>query len=333
VINQDEQGSEYPWGQWINRGGDIEPRQDTGKFFFNDQSLNALGAVPDGAEVSTAHFSSGKAEDGVIVDALTVAPVISRMRYFTGMGADRVYYPQYIKGSRGNINLLCYVQTEQGLKGPVVLTASGTVSKDLYLALKAHRHRVKESTNGAAPAPLFLITLETGTPEKRGQKGAESLVTPLVFEEDFDPDRDYIGDDLADAIEERWEEFKEWRAEWGKQQADEDDDEVDEPEAPRQTQRQQPPAQQQRKPAQPQRPARPSSTDGNPLGAARERWSSAWNALKQAGVAAPMLNPSYKTAAQVNRAAEIMESIKDSIRDGDTPAQIREALDDLLSSV
>lgn len=334
-ILEDESGQAYPFGQWINHGSDLEPRRESGGgLFFSDKSVDELGALPVGAESSRMHFSSGKSEDGVIVDSITVAPIISRMRYFSGTGRDKVYFPDYADGRRGNINLLCYIETEAGLRGPAVITLSGTTSKDLYKALKAHRARVSEATRGAAPASFFAITLSSGTPEKRGST-QKSLVTPLEFSEDFDVDRDYIGDDLADAIEEQWERFKGWQAEWGKQ-VEEDDEET--PEEPRPQPQRQPERRETARPQSrtaPQRPAAPrnGNTDGNPLGAARERWSAAWNALKGIGVTAPMLNPAYKTAAQVIKAAEIMESIKDSSRDGDTPAQIREALDGLLKSV
>jgi len=316
-VAQDEPGLAYPFVQWINNGKDVDPRQATGGWFMPEESLNLFDAMPVGAEAAEMNFSTGDTSIGVFAQALTIAPLQSRFAWARTENDREVLSRSYVEGARGKLQVLGYVLTERGYKGPIFITVKGTVSGDVIEALKAHRERVRLATKGA-PSPYFGMVLQAGEPVRRGKKGQQSLVTPITLDEDFDPDAAYVGDMIADEIEARWDEFKEWQGKWAdglSGAADSEPDfgpEADENSAP--VTRSTGPA---RKPTTP-----PVDAE---IGAARERWADAWNALKKAGITTAFLNPDFK-APQINEVADAMEAALTQLQNGVHPESVGSVL-------
>jgi len=213
-VAQDEPGLEYPFLQWVNRGGDLDPRRQDGGFFMTEDNVNMLDALPVGAQATRMNFSTGNSEGGVFMESIVIAPLTSRFSWVVWEGGKHSYSNTYTAGARGKLNVLCYIKTNNGMKGPISITLTGTVTQDMGTAMSAHRQRVRRATKGQAPSPLFVMTLEPGDQVQRGKSGKQSRVTPIVMVEDFDADDSYVGDPLADEIEKRWQEFKTWKEKW-----------------------------------------------------------------------------------------------------------------------
>lgn len=317
-VAQDEPGLEYPFIQWVNRGGDLDPRRKVGGWFMPEESVNLLDAMPTGAEAAALNFSNSDQAAGVFIPALTVAPLLTRFTWVTKVNGRPVYSATYSERARGKLNLLAYVQTEDGLRGPVFITLTGTISKDLGEAFNAHRQRVRLATKGAAPAPLFTMTLTAGAPVMRGQGNEQSQVTPIVLVNDFDVDAAYVGDEQADEIEARWDEFKAWTAKW-KDAAPLPDNAPEEPEDPDPATAPSPAAAT-TKPA-----ALPSAKVLGDLAQARDRWSAAWNGLKKLGITTAFMNPAHN-AAQLHQAAEAMQTALADLHAGADAESVKSAL-------
>jgi hypothetical protein len=148
---------------------------------------------------------SGGSEAVYYTPTLRVAVLATRFEWrVNGMTVQ-----SYEEGARGKLRALCLVQ---GTKGPfqAVLTLSGLATRDFLAALREHRRRVRKATRAAgqaAPASIFFMGLEAGTPVRLPQGGVR---TPMVLSGDFDPERDYIGDQAFSQID--WEKVKAWEA-------------------------------------------------------------------------------------------------------------------------
>ncbi len=208
-ILQEEMVSEYPFIQYVNDGGSLEPRETTGGFAMSAEQAELLKATPNGAVEHTLIFSTGESESVFFTDWLRFVPLATRFAWVK----DGNRLGGFVDGARGKLQALGYVETESGYVGPVMLTVKGMASKDLAQALREHRQAVRKATQGKAPSSFFAVLLHAGEPAMRGTK-QKSRATPIVRSNEFDPDVDYIGDELADLIEAEWELYKQWAAAW-----------------------------------------------------------------------------------------------------------------------
>jgi hypothetical protein len=160
--------------------------------------------TPLGAFRATANFSGGS-EEVYYTPSLRVAVLATRFEW----RVNGVAVQSYEEGARGKLRALCLVQ---GTKAPfqAVLTLSGLATRDFLAALREHRRRVWKGTRAAghpAPASIFFMELGAGQPVRLPQGG---IRTPIALLGDFDPERDYIGDETFSRID--WEKVKAWGA-------------------------------------------------------------------------------------------------------------------------
>jgi len=285
-VRDAEPRPEYPWIQWVNRGADLDPRRKQGGFFLTSENLAVLGdpEIP-GAEASSLVFSNQDTATGIYMPRLEIAVLADRFGWRVREGNRTYISPTYESGARGKLQVLCLLKTEDGSTGPLVITLTGTVSKDMRTAITAHRQVVQTATGGQGATAWFWLPLAAGKPELRGTEGASSTVTPIIYDKPavFDPDSFYVGDELADWMEDNFDEIERWRTAW-----------------------------EQRPQPQPQ-PEPPMDAGEVPppeviddLAAARSAWSNAWNELKRAGITAPLLDSSWD-AKQIMTAVQILQ--------------------------
>jgi hypothetical protein len=208
-ILQEEPVSEYPFIQYVNDGDSLEPREASGGFAMATDQVEMLGAAPNGAALHALHFRNGETNDVYFTPWLRFVPLVTRFAWIK----DGNRLDSFVPGARGKLQALGYVETEQGFAGPVLLTSKGMASKDLSEALREHRQAVRKATQGKAPSVFFALLLHAGESTLRGSK-QKSRATPILRSDDFDPDRDYVGDALADSIEAEWETYKRWAMAW-----------------------------------------------------------------------------------------------------------------------
>lgn len=214
-ILQEEMVSEYPFIQYVNDGGSLEPRKPTGGFAMAADQVDLLGHVPLGADPHTLIFSNGATNAVFFSDRLRFVPLATRFTWVK----DGNRLTGFVEGARGKLQALGYVEAtaatgaENGFVGPVLLTTKGMASKDLSQAIRAHRQAVRQATRGKAPSAFFAVLLHAGEPTLRGTR-QKSRATPILRSDDFNPDRDYVGDTLADLIERQWASYKQWASAW-----------------------------------------------------------------------------------------------------------------------
>jgi hypothetical protein len=319
-VRDAEPGAEYPWIQWVNRGSDLDPRRDRGGFFISSENAALLGD-PDIAEAEACrlNFSNNDFATGLFLPRITVALIVDRFAWRVRNPATDRYElsSEYQAGARGKRQALALLRTaEGGFVGPLMITLTGTVSIDLNEATKAHRQTVRRATAGEGATGWFWADLAAGNPERRGQSGASSLVTPIVYgTENFDPDAAYIGDAAADFLEEMWPDFETWAHAWenagvGVAQEDEDDDNA--------------PAAGSYTPPTNERPT--PGTDTGSLKEARDEWSTLWNALKREGVTAPPFLNNGWNSTQINECRTIFEDGIAMLAAGVAPADVQKHL-------
>lgn len=199
----------YPFIQFVHDGASLEPRRKTGGFAMPTDQAQIAGGAPAGAEYSALHFKSGESTEIFFSDRLTVVPLVYRFAWIK----DGIRIQEYTEGARGKLQLLAFVQAEEGWIGPVMITTTGLASKDLMAALKEHRSRVRRATAGKAPCSVFAMTITAGQSKMEGKR-QQSRVTPIVLADEFDPDRAYVGDDMAGRIEREWGEYERWARAW-----------------------------------------------------------------------------------------------------------------------
>ncbi len=226
-ILQEEMVCEYPFIQYVNDGSTLDPREATGGFAMSAEQAELLKATPHGAVAHTLIFSTGESESVFFTDWLRFAPLATRFAWVK----DGNRLGGFVDGARGKLQALGYVETENGYAGPVMLTVKGMASKDLAQALRAHRQAVRKATQGKAPSVFFAVLLHAAKPEMRGAK-QKSRATPIVRSNEFDPDVDYVGDELADIIEAEWETYKQWAAAWERNPGPNGDGELADGDAP-----------------------------------------------------------------------------------------------------
>jgi hypothetical protein len=198
--------AQYPFIQWVNSGGNLNPRAEKGGFAAPmDQGITIPGIF------SELHHRNGESTEVIYTPELTVAVITTRFAWIK----DGMRLPSYRDGARGKLQVLCYVQSTEG-EPPVVamLTFTGIPSRSFSNARKAFSNSVAKATKRQAPAWAFWMTVHAGEVKMVGTK-AQSPITTVELVREVDPDRDYVGDDLADEIEELLiDEAKAWREAW-----------------------------------------------------------------------------------------------------------------------
>ena len=303
-VRDAEPRAEYPWMQWVNRGSYLDPRHDSGGFFITAENMAMIEEPEiDGAEACTLNFSNEASDTGIYLPAVDIAVMGTRFAWRTTEGTRPVLSATYTPGARGKLQAMMLLKTQGGYAGPLMLTLTGTVTKDLSTAIKAHRQAIRQATEGNGALPWFWLSLAAGTPEQRGTGSAHSMVTPIISPAvpGFSPEFSYVGDEIADWMESVFETTERWTQEWDTAGQDAEqqphDDEV--------------PA-----PAETDAPG-PGTGSYAPIGEARTTWSDRWNQLKAVGLSAPFLNPAWN-AGQIETAAALMETAREKIVAGGT---------------
>ncbi len=299
-VRDAEPRAEFPWIQWVNRGSDLDPRHQIGGFFITSINLSLLGdpQVPGGEACSLTVGGGEDYETGLYLPAIEVAVMGSRFAWMVRENNRTQLSDAYTPGARGKLQALTLLRTatedgeDFGWVGPILLTVTGTLSKDLGDAIKQHRQVVRQATAGQGATAWFWMHLLAGAPERRGSGSATSLVTPLLYQQDdFDPDKAYIGDDAADFVEGMFDQVQTWEAEWGQHAGSQGALNEPEPEPDPYHQSQ----------AQPQGQAAGIGS----MSEARRLWSEQWNRLKQMGLTAPFLDNAY-SVGQIEAATHLM---------------------------
>jgi hypothetical protein len=200
----------FPFIQWVNDGGSLEPRNGVGGFAMPLDQAAILGSNIPG-DVRALHHKGGKQTDVVFGTALEAAVLATRFTWIK----DREVIPAYEPGARGKLQALALVRDAGGhTVGPVLLTFKGVAGKQFGAALRTHREEVRKATENAAPAYAFFGVYRSGEVEMVG-KETKSPITGLVYGDEFrpcDPDADYVGDAPLDALD--WGQVDAWADAW-----------------------------------------------------------------------------------------------------------------------
>jgi len=200
----------YPFIQWVNDGGSLNPRSKIGGFGFDVEQAAILGANIPG-ERSTLHHRGGGHTEVIFTTQLKVAVLDTRFTW----QKDGQAIPAYEPGARSKLQALALTLDSNGdIVGPVMLTFRGYTSKHFGEALKTHRNAVRVATANEAPAYAFFGQYTAGEIELVGSNGQQSPITTLVYagDENFDPDAAYVGDEALDAVD--WDQVEAWKKAW-----------------------------------------------------------------------------------------------------------------------
>ena len=200
----DAQG--FPFVQFVNSGGDLDPRQPQGGFAAPvDQGVCIPGVA------ATLHHKGGGTTAVIYAPELTMAVVQTRFAW--AKGGRRL--PVYEAGARGKLQVLGVVQTTAGPQ-VAMLTFTGIAGRNFGAVRKAHADSVRKATGSKAPAWAFWLTVQTDGTEMAGKEGAQSPVTKLALVREVNPDTDYVGDVVADQVEALLDgPAAQWAAAWG----------------------------------------------------------------------------------------------------------------------
>ena len=94
----DPQGASYPWIQWANDGGALEPRSKAGGFAMPVEQMERLERSIPG-EVRNLHHRGGDATDVVFTAELEAAVLDTRFVWVK----DGQALPDYEDGARGKL--------------------------------------------------------------------------------------------------------------------------------------------------------------------------------------------------------------------------------------
>jgi len=211
--NPDEGGAQYPFVQWVNDGGQLDPRNPRGGFAMPEDQVEMLGTYPAGAEVRNLVFRNGENTTVFFTEWMTV--VVLGIR-FCWIGQDGNRVSSYVEGARSKLQALCLMRDVEGrLVGPVMLTFRGIPGKYFAEVYKQHRARVNKATRCKAPAYAFVMRIAAGAPVMAGSH-QKSLVTPVILVDDFDPELNYVGDNVLDTMDNSdfWAKVNAWRKAW-----------------------------------------------------------------------------------------------------------------------
>ena len=210
--NPDEGGAQYPFVQWVNDGGQLDPRNPRGGFAMPEDQVEMLGTYPAGAEVRNLVFRSGENTTIFFTERMEVAVLATRFCWIKD--GNRV--SSYVEGARSKLQALCLMRDADGrLAGPVMLTFRGIPGKHFAEAYKQHRARVNKATRGKAPAYAFTMVITAGEPVMAGSH-QKSRITPVVLADDFDLDLNFIGDGVLETMDNSdfWAKVNAWKKAW-----------------------------------------------------------------------------------------------------------------------
>lgn len=201
---RDELSPSWPYVQWINDPGALEPRQRTGGFARPvDQDF------PSPGELLLFHPKEGKPIEVVFATELSVAVLATRFAWVL----DGVRMSSRVKGARGKLQVACLLRVDSHtVEGPVMLTFTGVAGSRFYAAYRKFARIVRTATRGKAPSYAFWMRVKAGERVLVGSGKEKSYITDVILDEDFDPDRDYVGDEALDSVP--WSEIDRWVAAW-----------------------------------------------------------------------------------------------------------------------
>lgn len=197
----------FPFIQWVNSGGSLEPRSDGGGFAMPTDQAAMLGANIPG-NVRALHHRGGDQTEVIFTTALDAAVLSTRFCWVK----DGQMVPGYETGARGKLQSLALVRDADGKTvGPVLLTFRGHAGKQFSAALKTHREAVRKVTAGKAPAYAFFGAYHAGEVQMVGS-AQQSPITSIVLADGFDSDSAYVGDLALDSVD--WDQVDAWNAAW-----------------------------------------------------------------------------------------------------------------------
>ena len=198
----------FPFIQWINDGGSLEPRSEIGGFGMPLDQGTMLGANIPG-DVRAIHHRSGNTTEVVFGTALRVAVLETRFCWIK----DKQVVPAYEPGARGKLQALALVRDAGGhTVGPVMLTFKGLTSKQFGAALREQRELVRKATAGKAPTYAFFGAYQAGEVEMVGKDRQSAITTVTLVTTGFDPDTAFVGDAALDTLD--WDQIDAWKAVW-----------------------------------------------------------------------------------------------------------------------
>ncbi|MBO9369818.1 MAG: SWIM zinc finger family protein [Chloroflexi bacterium] len=196
----DELPESYPYIQWVNRGEYLVPNQPVGGFAAPlDQEVPLPGIY---AEL---HHPNGGMTEVMYTDQIQFCAL--RSRFFWVDRETNVRLPGYQPGAKGKLQVLGYLKTDDGFYGLVMLTFAGLSGNFFNQARLDFARAVRKATNGKAPTYAFWMTIVAGKTTMVGKK-QKSPISPPQWNGDFDPNRDFVGNELLDSIP--WDTVERW---------------------------------------------------------------------------------------------------------------------------
>ena len=198
----------FPFIQWINDGGSLEPRSEIGGFGMPLDQATMLGANIPG-DVRAIHHRSGNTTEVIFGAALRIAVLETRFCWIK----DKQVVPAYEPGARGKLQAMALVRDAGGnTVGPVMLTFKGLTSKQFGAALREQREVVRKATAGKAPTYAFFGTYQAGEIKMVGNETKSPVTTIVLAADGFDPDVGFIGNETLDGLD--WDQIDAWKAAW-----------------------------------------------------------------------------------------------------------------------
>jgi len=197
----DELPESYPYIQWVNRGEYLVPNQPVGGFAAPlDQEVPLPGSI-----YAELHHPNGGMTEVMYTDQIQFCAL--RSRFYWVDRETNVRLPGYQPGAKGKLQVLGYLKLDDGFYGPVMLTFSGLSGNFFNQARMDFARAVRKATGGRAPAYAFWMTIVAGKTTMVGKK-QKSPISPPMWNGDFDPSRDFVGNELLDSIP--WDAVERW---------------------------------------------------------------------------------------------------------------------------
>lgn len=214
-IPQEEFGPSFPYIQWVNDGGSLDPRAPTGGFAQPEEQMSLVGDWPRGAEMRGLALKSGELLQVAFAPWVRAAVLATRFAWI--LDGQRV--PTYVPGARSKLQVLAVVAGE---RGPflTMLTFSGMAGKEFAQAHRTHRRRVLKAAGREVPASIFYATYTALGYKMVGKNGQQSRITGIGLEdasEEIDLDAAFIGEEALALVD--WEQVAAWRTAWNGRQA------------------------------------------------------------------------------------------------------------------
>jgi len=191
------QGGEHtPFVQFVNG-------KDGGWFQPHDEAMNLAETMGGGGlitigEAATLPLGGGEV-DGFIAESVEIIPLAYRWMWIDREGRA---HKEYAPGLRGKVQVYAAIKAlvndEWQFVGPVVITAKGMASSEVYDAIKAHRKIQKQEDEVQSLLLIHGETVPTGHGSYRSKVEFEVATAELTEEEDA-------------LLERLFDEAQEWR--------------------------------------------------------------------------------------------------------------------------